>query len=479
MPPKSLLDYVISVRKHSLARDFHIPCDKEAARSLPRHVAVGMKPKKIHEVQNFARYLDHLCKSRDVMLSHQITHFVDFGSGQNYLGRTLASPPYDKLVIALESKPHNIAGAQDMDIHARLTEKVKTIRNKKLWRAPDLIPSENVHKAFEQRIVRDDTGGKDPSIEYCTEPRIKYVETVIKDGSMSEIVETIRPWSMHLDLKPQLMVVSLHSCGNLIHHGLRSLVLNPAVKAVAMVGCCYNLVTERLGPPTYKLPSLRTSNPRLERTTSAYDPHGFPMSERLSHFRHSGGEGIRFNITARMMACQAPQNWTEQECESFFTRHFYRALLQRILLDHKIVGKPLTSHTEGNDSDLREEPVEGPAIIIGSLRKQCYQSFVAYVRGAIQKMANDPYHGDRIRDRVQGISDEEIKAYEERFGNKKKELSILWSLMAFSAILVESVIVVDRWMYLKEQDAVKDCWVEPVFEYGQSPRNLVVVGIKN
>ena len=51
--------------------------------------------------------------------------------------------------------------------------------------------------------------------------------------------------------------------------------------------------------------------------------------------------------------------------------------------------------------------------------------------------------------------------------------------MAFSAGVVESLIVVDRWLFLKEHpDTVKDCWVEAVFDYAQSPRNLVVVGVK-
>jgi len=44
---------------------------------------------------------------------------------------------------------------------------------------------------------------------------------------------------------------------------------------------------------------------------------------------------------------------------------------------------------------------------------------------------------------------------------------------------VESLIVVDRWLFLREhEDVVGECWVEAVFEYGLSPRNLVVVGIK-
>jgi hypothetical protein len=54
----------------------------------------------------------------------------------------------------------------------------------------------------------------------------------------------------------------------------------------------------------------------------------------------------------------------------------------------------------------------------------------------------------------------------------------VWSLMAFSAGVVESLIVVDRWLWLQEQEEVAEAWVEPVFDYAVSPRNMVVVGIK-
>jgi hypothetical protein len=77
------------------------------------------------------------------------------------------------------------------------------------------------------------------------------------------------------------------------------------------------------------------------------------------------------------------------------------------------------------------------------------------------------------------ITDKEIEEYALRYSPRKKELSVMWSFMAFSASVVESLIVVDRWQYLREHpDIVKDCWVEAVFDYRQSPRNLVVVGIK-
>lgn len=249
------------------------------------------------------------------------------------------------------------------------------------------------------------------------------------------------------------------------------------MKAVAMVGCCYNLVTERQGPPTYKLPSLRSSNRRLDQTSSAYDPHGFPMSQRLLLYPLPRGYGIRLNITARMMAVQAPENWTATECESFFRRHFYRALLQRILVDLGIVDKPTDSDATG--ASPRDWTGAGAPLTVGSLRKACYASFVTYVRGAIAKVVEDSQRGTHISQLMKTLTDEDIRFYEETYKAKKKELSIIWSLMAFSASVIESAIVADRWLYLTEQKEVKDCWVETVFDYKRSPRNLVVVGIKH
>ena len=76
------------------------------------------------------------------------------------------------------------------------------------------------------------------------------------------------------------------------------------------------------------------------------------------------------------------------------------------------------------------------------------------------------------------MSDGDLAEYERSFARQKHELCVVWSLMAFSAGVVESLIVVDRWSWLSEQESVREAWVEPVFDYGISPRNMVVVGIK-
>ncbi|KAL8736631.1 MAG: hypothetical protein Q9181_002308 [Wetmoreana brouardii] len=490
-PPTSLLDYVEHVRRHSLDRTLHSSEDvssRSSEATLTRHVAVGMKPKKIHEVSNLAKYVDRLSSELSSKRPCQIDHFVDFGSGQNYLGRALASPPYDKRVIALESKPLNIDGARSMDVIAKLAKKEVVMRNKKQYRGecngerrisetertsdhlPSLTPTPSSH---------DPTKPEEPI--QAQDGNIQYIETIIRDGDLSSVLSRLNQPSTAKP--PSLMVISLHSCGDLLHHGLRSLILNNSVRAVALVGCCYNLLTERLPPiPPSALSShpstLRSAHPRLQKTSSACDPHGFPMSERFATYDHANGQGIRFNITARMMAVQAPGNWTQKDCESFFTRHFYRALFQKMLVDKGVADAEV-----GDPEDIMGKRDHGGTrtthpIILGSLRKSAYVSFTAYVRAAIEKLKADPVHAAAIKNGIDGLTDDEILKYENDYGHKKKELSIVWSLMAFSAGVVESMIVADRWQWLREQKEVRECWVESIFDYSISPRNLVVVGIK-
>ncbi|KAL8383121.1 hypothetical protein RB595_006739 [Gaeumannomyces hyphopodioides] len=566
-PPQSLIQYIRDIRRLSLRRD--LPPERAAAApTLPRNIAIGMKPKKVHEVASFADYVDRLARDHcggggdD---GQGVTHLVDFGSGQNYLGRTLASEPYNRAMIAVEGREENISGARALDMLAGVVEKEKLMRNKKAYmqwldsrasadrvgrmseksqrrlaQGPVVSPEEMARADFRSR-----RGMASDHAPEQGKGRIHYVAGRLEDGDLSEVLSKVR-LSMNGGAKSRsgdgaavgciceeqgrqpgdeaserqvqdteqeavqeqdeqadlrLLAVSIHSCGNLSHHGIRSMLLNPPIKAVAIVGCCYNLMTERLGPPTVKPPFARPTfdsiNGRVRRESERRDPHGFPMSRRLATYGggDGGDNGVRLNITARMMACQAPQNWTEEESQSFFYRHFYRAVLQRILLDRGAISKVYYREGEGDGPASggrawRETAfnVSTNPVIIGSLRKRCYESLNAYVRGAVEKLTtatatngeqNDGQYAARVRDKVAGITDDEIAGYEARFGHRKRELSSVWSLMAFSACVVESLIVTDRWLFLREHaDVVRDCWVEPVFDYGLSPRNLVVVGIK-
>lgn len=587
-PPASLLAFVREVRGLLLRREWAPAAETKGVRGkggkvtgLPRHIALGMNVKKQHEVQHFAAFVDRLTEDirRERGDGAAISHIADFGSGQNYLGRALASEPYGKNIIGIESRKNNIEGAKGIDVLAGLAPKKVVLRNKKEWRkekegplkkgrgkkqeecedcgdapeetnaaeTPEQVEEETTAAAQPEekdqkqedafagfapegtadfvREVEKETfngipkGSKKAKLHLLEEGNgsIQYVEHRLEDGNLAhviqEIVDPSKVGEQSTEAKedvnqpfvtttpavtsstraqdPNLMVISLHSCGNLVHHGLRSLSLNPAVKAVAMIGCCYNLMTERLGPPSYKLPQLRPNHPRLEATANAFDPHGFPMSDRYATYPVPGTDdvGVRLNITARMMAVQAPQNWGPVDSEAFFTRHFFRALLQRVFLDRGVVEPPPSNTNRLMENGRTVSGSVSPAgcssggepIVIGSLKKSCYKDFVAYVRGALAKIEGNPDQPDRaeqVRGKMKGITDEEIARYEVEYRARKKELAVVWSLMAFAAGVIEAMIVVDRWLWLKEQPEIERAWVEPVFDYALSPRNLVVVGLK-
>ncbi|OJJ83207.1 uncharacterized protein ASPGLDRAFT_48596 [Aspergillus glaucus CBS 516.65] len=538
LPPTDLVEYIYQIRRLSLGRDF-VPAQSTNP-TIPKHISVGMNMKKYHEVAHFSDYVDSLCNTVAKQRGEGISHIVDFGSGQNYLGRTLASQPYNRHIIAIERRHQYIRGAKGFDVHAKLSEKQVVFYNKKedpckvckdseepevqnldvpqrtmevVQSTPGEVAPESVNgddddltvvNVFRDVSLEPGEFGFKPDDKGAHAPKPKkpvvdvealkpggamdYIEHEIKDGYLEPIIKDVveSPPVSESESQvakgtkdatdPNVMVISLHSCGNLLHHGVRSLVLNPSVKAIAMIGCCYNLVTERLGPATYKLPILRSLHPRLTKEALAYDPHGFPMSKRLEDFEHDSGTGVKINITARSMSLQAPYNWSRPESENFFTRHFYRTLLQRILVDRKIVSRPSVP------TDLYEKPASkedsANPLVVGSLRKAAFVSFRAYVRAATAKLTRDPESGEKVRAGMEGLTEEDLDRYEKDFQQAKKQLSITWSLMAFSASLIEAVIVVDRWQFLREHDEVKDAWVEPVFDYTESPRNLAVIGIK-
>ncbi|KAJ6118630.1 hypothetical protein N7471_013250 [Penicillium samsonianum] len=512
-PPQSLLDYIFNIRLLTLQREMCISSSKRI--ELPKQVAMHMNRKKVHEVERFSQHVASLSDTVNKHRGEPVTHIVDFGSGQNYLGRTLASSPYYKHIIAIERKHQYISGAKGMDVRAKLAKnpKAQYVQKDKIPcdghnGTPEVTVSDTSQPTTESSQVSDapfvellgeishqseellgsptktPLQEKPPKPEIHSHGTLSYIEHEIQDGHLEPIIDhIIHPSSAGASegkVKDQsdarLMVVSLHSCGNLVHHGLRSLILNPSIVAVAMIGCCYNLLTERLGPTTHDLPILQSLHPRLKETGTSYDPHGFPMSKYYENYRSPGATtGVKLNITARALAVQAPYNWGVNDSEVSFTRHFFRALLQRILVDRNILPKPSVPEdaSDGSYPDAKTN-----SIIIGALPKAAFKSFTAYVRAATIKMSRDPIYASQVQEYIATLTDEEIHCYETQYLHARKHMSVVWSLMAFSAQLVEAIIVVDRWQFLREQDSVKDCWVQPVFDYSESPRNLAVIGLR-
>ncbi|KAK9241364.1 methyltransferase domain-containing protein [Lipomyces kononenkoae] len=384
-PPDSLSVFLSTVQSLSIDRN---RSDK-TIRSKPipslhtSALSVGMSPKKIHECEYLSSVISDVCSRIGT------PHVIDLGSGKGYLSRTLAHE-YNCSVVAVETVESRTKGAARLD------------------------------------SLYDRKGGKrkKAKAEMGTGSLI-HVEKFVDSGDLTDIVEQANL------IGHKMVLAGLHTCGNLSHHALKSLFDTQEVHAVAVVGCCYNLMTEK---------------------DSEDDVVGYPMSRKLQSY------SIPLPTTARMLACQAPATWTRETRESFFTRHFYRALLQLIFHDRGLLGQVQN---------------------IGSLRKQWYSSFYTYCRGAC-KRAVGAYDADSdaSSENPFDISEEVSTEYHDRLLSKKRRLCILWTLMACTVgPLTEALIHLDRYYFLKENGA-SEVHVSVVFDQVISARNLVVVGVK-
>ncbi|KAI9303097.1 methyltransferase domain-containing protein [Cunninghamella echinulata] len=225
------------------------------------------------------------------------------------------------------------------------------------------------------------------------------------------------------------LICGLHACGDLSSIMLRLFIQQPDIQAIVNVGCCYHFLTHDDILP------------------------GFPMSQTVQE------TGFKLGSIASMLACQTPSRWLDQRDSSIkaFEHHFFRALLQWIM-----VKKGLISATE-------------KAPIIGRLnKKKDFDSFPIYVKAALHKLKMDP----------DVISMEESKSYYEQFKSKSKidkRIGVLWTIRALLGPVIESLILVDRYLYLCENipsSNTKKVWLQPLFDPILSPRNMVIMATK-
>lgn len=217
------------------------------------------------QVENFSEFVDDLVTDiaqRPSSQSGEITHILDFGSGQAYLSRTLARK-YNHHVVGIESRTANIEGAREMDMRFDNLAKKRERKKKKKGQRQDGNESKSVKEEEEDQVA----GGS-----------LQYIEKRIEDGNLGEVVSAIRDMSVSpkeeftqaeaynkddsctngecretsgtqvteaLDKalgneakihNKRLLLISLHSCGNLVHHALKAFVATPEVKAIALIG---------------------------------------------------------------------------------------------------------------------------------------------------------------------------------------------------------------------------------------------------
>ncbi|KAI8393825.1 methyltransferase domain-containing protein [Radiomyces spectabilis] len=267
----------------------------------------------------------------------------------------------------------------------------------------------------------------------------KFNAKAMKGGKafdLHHVTDTIGPenasnilsrWSTHSD--EHWLLCGLHACGDLSSLMLQLFAESEEMVALVSVGCCYHFLTEE------------------------GEHNGFPMSRALK------STDYRLGSTARMLACQAPSRWLDKKDDSLkaYEHHFFRALLQLIMVEKELAKA-------------------SAAPVIGRLnKKKDFTSFPVYVKAALARL-NIP---------EDSITQEEASRYYQEYKEKQvdKQMAIFWTIRALLAPVLESIVLMDRWLYLKEslnplQSATKGVWMWPLFDPIISPRNMVIVATK-
>jgi hypothetical protein len=221
----------------------------------------------------------------------------------------------------------------------------------------------------------------------------------------------------------------LHACGDLSVSMLRQFV-NGDAKAVVNVGCCYNCLTEKY--------SKEQSNDETDGPV-----YGFPVSQHLL------AKKAELGYSQRMIATQATCRWAlaaEHSLENF-KKHGWRAILQVLI-------RQLFPN------------LDPASITVGKLPRLSFKKdFTTYCKAAFAKL------------RLPEPEQQRIKDLEETYDSRRmKELEVFLTLRGLISELVESVILLDRLVYLQEHDI--ESQLVALFPHTLSPRNIAIVGIK-
>lgn len=218
------------------------------------------------------------------------------------------------------------------------------------------------------------------------------------------------------------LLVGLHTCGDLGPSMIKLFADSPAARGLVSVGCCYMKLNEK-------------------RCEGLEDGKAYPMSK---HVQAMGTKAV-LSYQAREVACHAFEVYVNRLRESPLALkiHCYRALLERLIVDR-----------------YRDQRHCG----LGCVKHASGMTFAQYARKALEKFPLP-------------MPDEDLDSPElELAMSEWQRVVVFYSLRLLIAPVVESLLLVDRMLYLWDR-CIPSCLV-PLFDPCMSPRNLVLLAFK-
>ncbi|KAI3456718.1 hypothetical protein Pfo_013381 [Paulownia fortunei] len=483
--PASLKEYVLTLRSLSLPRD---QADLLEAfpgvrvEPLNNVIAQGMNQKKKHEIQALAAVI---CSIARRVGAHTI---VDVGSGQclnihyvfciysntGYLAQVL-SFEHELSVIAIDASAHH---GSITDARAKRIEKyyaAKICKSRRSENKGFSTPKTVTCRVLSPAMLKDVSSSL-VQVNDLEKPTI-FRENV--DGKPVEGIFGSKSLSpSKANDKSSLVLAGLHACGDLSVTMLRTFMECDEVKAVISIGCCYNLLSE-------------------EGIKEAENQCGFPVS--------TGAESASLQLgkNARDLACQSAERWRglgEAVGLHNFELHVFRAAFQMVLFQYypEIIIRSPAIGRQGKA--LRRQHhrriLESNADIAESFSpKKCSTSaknpFINEPSSYPKSSNEESSYVDRYSTFVKfcksglgrlGLHDSQDIEFSGLW-KEAEEFSELvgpyWTLRAALGPVLETVLLLDRLLFLQEQGNVLNLAVMlPLFDPVLSPRNVALIAEK-
>ncbi|XP_075186777.1 methyltransferase-like protein 25B isoform X2 [Anomaloglossus baeobatrachus] len=370
-----------------------------------------VKPKKQHEIRRLGKLVKKLS---DVTGCDRV---VDLGSGQGHLSRVL-SFGQGLGVTAVEADQNLVSMAVKFDRDLIYMLKKEQKRQTK-------IAAYDITSITSTRPPRHVSACVDPQASW--EEFVHQITSHEDTGSNTSPTNTQDPITAavssldqhHFTQKDNFILTGLHACGDLSVAMLRHFTRCPHIIGITSVACCYMKLTtcEVPQPPGILAPSP-CSDSHLQQ-------FGYPVSSCVS-----GLPGHKLSYKTREVACHAIEDYIERlKGESDILRiHCYRAVLETVI--------------RGIDPTMKRAGVQ-------TIKNAHKLPFTEYAKKGLRRIGLDP------------DAPLSLTLVEDMLSQHQKVVAF-FSLALLLAPLVETLILLDRMIFLQEQAQNKQTSAEKV-----------------
>eukprot|EP01125_Pyxidicula_operculata_P017294 TRINITY_DN6056_c0_g1_i1.p1 TRINITY_DN6056_c0_g1~~TRINITY_DN6056_c0_g1_i1.p1 ORF type:complete len:461 (+),score=63.62 TRINITY_DN6056_c0_g1_i1:347-1729(+) len=438
----------------------------------------GMAGKKVHEVENLAHLIGETNQSLNCPT------IIDVGAGKGYLSHVLTH--YYKLQVI------NLEGQES---HNQEANKRTNQVSKKLKQKQEREKKKRLRELSQDQLEKVGDGDEDEKPESILVSNLHYF--LSKDMNTEEFERAVAQ-SIHgmkctnkevdqlveeSDTKQQLKIglISLHGCGDLSCTILRLYSKWDSARTLISVGCCYVKIDQDVLDCSCSEPS--------KATTTSYQ--NFPMSESCRKIISNIPDvfGNRFRGVLELANDTPPEFETMTDTELIFREKqiYFRAILESAL-NTVLIDTPFI-----NGNSISVKKVKSNLIEVG---------FSAWLESAVDQlitrppdklepwkpmrqffMNDDVYMEFKMKLKLEATRLYEINNNNDTSSsinttttNESKKMLFMLSLQYSLARLCESLILLDRYFFLKEQGL--DCRLVPIFDFHTSPRNIAIISTK-